>query len=374
MKILVVGRSYPSVETGMFGTFEYDQALVLHKAGQNVRFFFYDTRPIYRLQKAGYYTYKDEIISSGVYAPIGRIPDPLYTTIKNKLFKKYFDKVIREFQPDVVHIHYPSIILTAEMWNFIREHCKKVVLTEHFSKVMTGQLSEATMKELSRQYSQSDAVICVSGKLKEAVQRLCLGKSVDVVPNVISGEMMTSEREKNDFITFAYVGKIDKAKQVDVLIRAFSQAFSPDDKVRLNIVGSGRRKYFVKYLTRKLNIQDKVVFHGNVSRKRVGEILGESDYFVTATRLETFCVPIIEAWYCGLPVIIPDSIPILNYANDSNSLIFKDSDVEDLAKAMRASLSRVDGFDRETISIKAREIFGGESVSRQLVEIYQNIL
>ena len=359
MKVLIVGRSYPLTHIGMLGTFEYDQGLVLKQLGCDVRYFFCDTRSIIRLHKIGSYSYRDSVPSSGVYLPIGRFPEPLFSD---------------DFKPDIVHIHYPAIVLTKGIWRYIREKCDHVVITEHYSKVMTGQLSDESLKELSKQYRQSDAVICVSEKLKNAVQRLCPDKRVDVIPNVISKEMTPISKTKRDFTRFVYVGKIDDVKQVDILVRAFSQVCTMDEHCRLVIVGNGHRQRSVKRLVRDLNIQDRVTFYGNVPRKRVGEILNGCDFFVTATRLETFCVPIIEAWYCGLPVIIPDSIPILNYANEGNSLIFKDSDVKDMARAMGEAMRRTDGFDPAVISKTAAGIFGGESVGRQLMAIYQGLL
>ena len=44
-------------------------------------------------------------------------------------------------------------------------------------------------------------------------------------------------------------------------------------------------------------------FHYGGSRSDMGQIYGASDLFVLPTRYEAFCIAIVEALACGLPVI-----------------------------------------------------------------------
>lgn len=375
MKVLVVGRSYPSTHMGMIGTFEYDQALILARQGCDVRYFFCDTRSILRLYKVGYYSYSGAVPSSGVYLPIGRFPEPLFSMIKDRAFCSAFQKVLDDFKPDIVHIHYPALVLTRGIWSFIRERCDHIVLTEHYTRVQSGKLPESKIQELQLEYEQCDALISVSEELKNAIQKICPGKAVRVVPNVISGEIKNDiENAKENTNEFIYVGKLlVEPKQVDKLISAFGLVSQRHPNFKLNIVGDGNNKIRMKQLVKRLHLEDKVEFYGNVPRGRVGELLSQSEYFVTASRLETFCVPVVEAWYCGLPVIVPDSLPILNYTSADNAIVFKDSSVEDLAEKIGEAIEHTKQFDRSAISAKAEAIFGEESVGKQLISIYNRI-
>lgn len=374
MKILVIGRSYPAVETGMFGTFEYDQALILQSTGHDVRYFFQDTRPIYRLQKFGYKTYQGDVPSSGVFIPVGHLPKKIFDYAKLETIKKYLVPILDSFQPDIVHIHYPAILLTKVVWDFLRSKCKRIVLTEHYTKVMKQTLPAWKLKELSEIYSQSDCVLCVSEALKKAVQKMCSHSNVFVVPNAVSSEIAPARQEKKQGSTFVYVGRLDAVKQVDVLLNAFYLFSKNYPSARLNIVGDGTKRNALKNQADRLHLTDRVRFYGNVTREEVGRILAKSDFFVTATRLETFCVPVIEAWYCGLPVIVPDSVPILNYMSPDNSIVFPDSNVRKLAVSMCQAVKTADRFDSEKIAAFADQQFGEASIGRMLTDVYSRVL
>lgn len=374
MKILVIGRSYPTVETAMFGSFEYDQALILHNTGHDVRYFFQDTRPIYRLHKIGFYSYKDEIISSGVYIPVGHLPRPIYNSIKLKTIKKYLAPLLAEFQPDIVHIHYPSILLTDELWAYLRSKCKKIVMTEHYTKVMTQQLPKWKLQELSKTYSQSDCVLCVSEALRASVKKMCDNPNVYLMPNAVSSEICAKKGKDENKFAFVYVGRLAEVKQVNILLDAFKIVCEKDSECQLYIVGDGPKMASLKRQATRKNISARVRFFGNVTREKVGQIVSMSNFFVTATRLETFCVPVIEAWYCGLPVIVPDSIPILAYMNTENAIVFHDSNVRELAFAMCKAIKTEEKFDSEQIADNARKKFGEENIGAMLTNVYENIL
>ena len=244
----------------------------------------------------------------------------------------------------------------------------------HYSSVQTGNLPEYKIQELQLEYEQCDAIISVSDELKKAIQKICPQKIVYVVPNVISSEISKSIKNANvNANSFVYVGKLlIELKQVDKIIKAFGIISKKYSDFKLNIVGDGDDKRRIRQLVQILHLEEKVEFYGNVHRSRVGELLSQSEYFVTASCLETFCVPVVEAWYCGLPVIVPDSLPILNYTSENNAIIFKDSSIEDLAKKIEEAIRHVRKYDRQGISKRAEAIFGEDSVGKQLIDIYSN--
>lgn len=374
MRILVVGRSYPSVETGMFGTFEYDQTLIIQKMGSEVLYFFHDTRPIYRSHRIGHYIYEDEIKSIGDYLPIGHFPKPVYNMIKFQVFKRQFEKVLNCFHPDIVHIHYPSIIVSIDMWKYMRKKCDSIVLTEHYSKLMNKDLSKKRLRELTQIYKESDCTICVSEPLARTINEMCPDAQLIIIPNAVSKEIEYTEKKDNGNISFIYVGNIGGLKQVDLIIQAFCQICKLHFNCYLKIVGSGPDFKRIKKLSNKLGLESKIQFYGNVPREKVGELLGESDYFVTASKIETFCVPVVEAWYCGKPVIIPNNLPLIKYADENNSIVYKNSDLESLIHGMELAISTLGKHDEKAIIKKADILFGKDIIGQQLITLYKELL
>ena len=373
MRILVIGRSYPETYNGMLGTFELDQAQAIRNQGHEVRYFFCDTRSIFRIHKYDIVKHNyNGIVVTGCHLPIGRLPYVIYSKIKDKVFIKLLDQVVKEFKPEIIHIHYPAIVLTHNTWEHLKKIDARIVVTEHFSKVMTGQISKQKVKLLTKVVKDSYAFICVSEKLRKSVEKLTgIQNKVVVIPNMVDNSFgLINIDNKSSETKFSYIGAARKLKQIEVIVEACAIMSQKEADFKLEIVGDGPTLKHIKRKVLQLNLNDKVTFYGNVKREQVAKILKDTDYFVTASKLETFCVPIVEAWLSGIPTIIPDSIPILNYATESNSYIFKDSDSRDLSEKMMLALNNKE-FDRNKISQEAQQIFSAENVAQRIIELYQ---
>lgn len=65
-------------------------------------------------------------------------------------------------------------------------------------------------------------------------------------------------------------------------------------------------------------------FVGNPSKKELIKHYQESDVLLLTSRSEGFCLPILEAMACGLPVITTDSLGIRDYViANKNALVFR---------------------------------------------------
>ena len=372
MRILVIGRSFPEKNTGMLGVFEMDQALALKNKGNEVRYFFCDTRSIFRIQRIDKVDFEYQgIIVSGCYLPIGRLPYYLFSSIKTKVYLTHLKKVISDFMPEVIHIHYPSIVMTEAIWKYIRSLDAAIFATEHYTKIMTLQIPKRIRNLETCVLKESDGFICVSGRLRDSVENISNIKGkVLVLPNMVSGTFNIGKVSEDKDVIFTYVGAARKVKQIDKLLEAFCILLKTRADCRLRIIGDGPEIRKIKNLACKLGIINKVNFYGNVSRNDVAILLGETDYFITASCLETFCVPVVEAWCCGIPTIISDNIPLLNYANEDNAIVYRDSDIQDMADAMYKAIKNGPMYNQKKISDEAKHYFSSETISTKLMELY----
>ena len=69
-----------------------------------------------------------------------------------------------------------------------------------------------------------------------------------------------------------FVGSLDKRKQNDILINAFKNIL-PDinSDISLDIVGAGNQEQFLKKITKELQVENRVVFHGAITDTKVLE-------------------------------------------------------------------------------------------------------
>jgi D-inositol-3-phosphate glycosyltransferase len=103
-----------------------------------------------------------------------------------------------------------------------------------------------------------------------------------------------------------YVGRFEPVKGADTLIEALAHLA---DHRRLQLVmvgGDGERAPETQYLkdkTRKLGIEDRVVFAGRVDQNCLPPYYGSADMLVIPSRYESFSLVGLEALACGRPVV-----------------------------------------------------------------------
>ena len=118
-----------------------------------------------------------------------------------------------------------------------------------------------------------------------------------------SGELQQLSRLHNNDLTrrFIYLGRLDKAKGIDLLCQAFSQVAGKKQDFLLRITGWGPLE---ESLRKKYQGQSNIVFTGPVFGRQKTELFWDSDVLVApSVSPEPFGIVITEAYAHGLPVI-----------------------------------------------------------------------
>ena len=109
------------------------------------------------------------------------------------------------------------------------------------------------------------------------------------------------------WVNVLFVGRVIPNKRVEDVIRcfhAYKQAFNP--RSRLLLVGShvGFEKYLtmVQRFTADIGAQD-VHFLGHVSNEELVAYYEVADVFLCCSEHEGFCVPLVESFHMGVPVL-----------------------------------------------------------------------
>jgi len=128
-----------------------------------------------------------------------------------------------------------------------------------------------------------DAAILYNGsEIEKMVQSGIARNKIFIAENTIHVENHEdcSNYPKSSFL---YVGRAQKRKKVDELIRAFSQIIDEiPSHITIDIVGEGEENNFLKELAGKLNIKERVVFHGGITdNKRLKEIFKKAFAYVS---------------------------------------------------------------------------------------------
>lgn len=103
-------------------------------------------------------------------------------------------------------------------------------------------------------------------------------------------------------------GGIDKRKNLDKIIKIFSQLNNKFPEMKLVITGDNKQiTPYLQELSSKLNVKNKVIFTGYVSEKKLWALIRNSACICYLSSIEGFGSPIIEGFSAKVPVIASNS-------------------------------------------------------------------
>lgn len=152
-------------------------------------------------------------------------------------------------------------------------------------------------------YAKSE-VITVSKSSKEEIikNRLAKNEQITVIEPGITMPT-TLEYKKTPYPSVVYLGRLKSYKNIDVLVKAFSQLKRSIPSAHLTIAGYGEERTNLEILVRTLGLGSSVTFRGRVSEEQKYEILGKSWIAVQPSSVEGWGMTVIEANAVGTPVI-----------------------------------------------------------------------
>ncbi|MFA6393371.1 MAG: glycosyltransferase [Patescibacteria group bacterium] len=196
---------------------------------------------------------------------------------------------------------------------------------------------------LEKNLKRAEKIITVSEHTKNELTRHCRVSAEKVVSIPMAyksrGDIERKKARKKQII---YIGRIEKKKSVDVLIKAFgkfmkksgglSARLKPLSGWKLVLAGKPGYGYeSIIRLIRELNLADHVRLVGFVKEEEKWGLLAESSLFIHPSSLEGSSIPLYEAFDAGIPAIAAD-IPVMRENGRDAVLFFKPGDKNDLAE------------------------------------------
>ena len=129
--------------------------------------------------------------------------------------------------------------------------------------------------------------------------------------------------------------RLDKQKNVQLLIRAFSRFLIVHSEYKLQICGKGPLEQKLKELCTELDISNNVEFLG--FRKDVHELMTKAEMFVLSSNYEGISNSMLEALAIGIPTVCTDTPPggAAQYIkNGENGILIPVGDEKSLLNAM----------------------------------------
>lgn len=373
MKVLTIGRTLPTKDTGSYGLFEFEQCTALNNFVESGYLFLEMSSILSNKKWESFNAIYRGIPTVGTYFPIKGIPKWGFNKVKTHLFIKYL-KIFEQnyWKPDVLHFHFPLLTLNKEILDYLKDNHYKIVITEHWTAVQNKKLNHQQIELLKLTMQLTDGAIVVSEELKSSILDYTnISKEIFVIPNMVNNiffDYPINNKKSND-ITFTFIGALKKVKKVDFLLNVFNKVSEDRQGITLNIVGDGPERKRLQAVYEANNI----CFLGNKNHEEVRGVLSHTDIYVSGSNFETFGVPFIEAMAMGIPVICSDNIPFAKFVNKDNGILFKEMDMEDLSEKIQIVLENRDLYNSRDIRKEAKALFSDTAVAQKIISVYENI-
>lgn len=154
----------------------------------------------------------------------------------------------------------------------------------------------------------NNIVLAVSNYHAKIVKKFT-NKTAQILPNGINKinldktkiSLQKKHHLNNKKTNILFVGRLIKQKGVHILLKSIKEL----ENTTAHIIGEGPEKDNLLSLVKKLLLEKRVVFHGNLNRGTVFEFMKASDIFVFPVKDESFGLVLLEAMQLDIPIICP---------------------------------------------------------------------
>ncbi|MEI6378512.1 MAG: glycosyltransferase family 4 protein [Candidatus Falkowbacteria bacterium] len=286
-----------------------------------------------------------------------------------------FDKLVRDFKPDIIHIHNIYHQISPSILPVAKKHGIPVVMHLHDYKLLSPNykfFSHGHIDDigLDGRYWRCFSTKCFKDsylasllaaiemylhhkilKLFEKNIDLYISPSQFMKNKMVEGGIPAAKiKVVNHFIDCArlkpeyalgkyllYFGRLDSEKGIDLLLKAYADT---DNRLKLLIVGSGPEHKNLLTLTKELKLQNRVEFIGPKKGNELIDLIRGAYLVIIPSRwYEVFGLVGLEAAALGKAVLAADIGGIPELVNDQHTgLLYKYDSPNDLATKIEWAL------------------------------------
>ena len=402
MKILVLTSVYPQHDDGEFivtPTVQYfcekwaesgHEVLVIHNKSCFPLFFYWiprkimltlsskmgfnfptkDSRTAIHFQKKNLNVYRLPMIK---IIPHGKFSKNVINRQLSKI-KKIASEI--NFTPEIIVSHWlnPQIELITKLGEYYRAKT---------SLVFHDDCSPSNIERfnLRNEIKKLGAVGCRSEAYAKYVKsELDLDRMPFVcysgVPDNLAkdAERELTHREFHNKLIYLYVGRLVKFKNIDVIIKALHKYYG-NNPFEFHIIGTGAEKEALVALSQHYGMEKSVIFHGQLPREEVFDLMKSATYFVMVSKHETFGMVYLEAMLAGCVTIAGKNGGIDGVIIDGeNGFLSAEGNVEELT----STFSRISAMDdSKLINLRQQAMrtaisYSDQNVAKKYIEEIRN--
>lgn len=230
-----------------------------------------------------------------------------------------------------------------------------------------ARLPKLTFWLKKRLYPRAAGIVAQTNLAKQVMLGYLKRSNICVIPNPVN---LIKRKELSKKPIIVAVGRLEKVKGFEYLIRAFAKIDAPG--WRLNIVGDGSLMSSLKDLAAQLGIDQDITFHGHLKDFR--EQVSEAFIYVLPSLKEGFPNALLEAMSVPLPCIVTDFMGVKNeiIQDGDNGLIVPVGDVDAMAMAISRLIEQPELRDKLSVNAASvREDYAFDKIAKRYLKFIE---
>lgn len=397
MKILMINVVCGVKSTGRICT---DIADILIQQGHEVRIAYGREKTPKKYEKISWHIENN----IGIYKSIIRSRFADSCGFDNTKATLYLIKKIKEFKPDIIHLHnlHGYYLNTEILFEYLCNSKIKVVWTLHDCWAFTGHCSHFTIAKCEqwktkckncKQLMKYPKCITDGNVEKNFQKKKLLYTSIDRM-YIITPSVWLAERVKESFLNKYSVSVIPNGidlKEFRHLESDFRKKNNIEDKIVILGVATswGKEKGLDKFLllSSKLSDKYKVILVGLSKKQKkrlpknilgicktdnieeLAKIYSSADVFLNLGQEETMGLTTVEAMACGTPVVVSNMTAVPEVVDVNGGVILKSLEIDEIIKKINYILKHDYLYTR-----KNAEIYEKKNQYMKYIKLYNEIL
>ena len=262
--------------------------------------------------------------------------------VKNKNIRNY----IMQSNADV-------IISTRYEFTKILNKYGKNIIKIHEQHVYN--VSKKYINKLGR-FANIDYIMPVSKYIYDEYKKYLDRNKLYFIPLPLNYYPSNNEKSDLDSKNLIAVGRLDKIKGFDDLIKVMKIVVEHDNSVKLNIFGDGQCKEELNALLNKYNLNNNIKLWGFKEPNFIKKYYTNSTLYAMVSHEESFGLVVLESLSFGVPCIaFDDAKGCLDIIKDSGGVIIENRNINLMALKILEYLNKSKGEKKE-LGLKAQSI------------------
>lgn len=290
------------------------------------------------------------------------------------LMNFYIDKIIKQRNLDLLNIHCGP----GGVFLFEKPKNVKIVATSHHTYwQQSNYISQDSWKKIfisfeKKTYEIADKIIAVSPSTKNIIvnKYKIPEDKITIIPNGIDTNKFHPIDIKKIPKSLLFVGRLDKRKGVDFLVKSMPEIIKKIPDVKLYIGGKGELEDWIKKYIEENNLEKNIKLLGFIPEEDLNKWYNKVELVVVPSIFEGFGLTVIESMAAGTPVIGTNVDGIRDIIKNKKLLFTKES----LSKTITRHFKNSKSFSINKSQIeKTTNKYNIEKIAQKTGKIYENL-